>query len=91
MLRFSSLQFTFQRQEGHSEGSDLRQGFCHPNCTVSTFKGTKQLSVSVCDVLVGCLNSNKRIIPVFWTIEVMHFDSRKNNMSTLNNERLAKI
>ena len=65
--------------------------FCHPNCPVSTFKGTKQLSVSVCDVLVGCLNSNKRIIPVFWTIEVMHFDSRKNNMSTLNNERLAKI
>ena len=25
--RFSSLQFTFERQEGRPEGSDLRQGF----------------------------------------------------------------
>ena len=27
VLRFSSLLFTFERQEGRPEGSDLRQGF----------------------------------------------------------------
>ena len=27
VLRFSSLKFTFEMQEGHPEGSDLRQAF----------------------------------------------------------------
>ena len=61
VLRFSSLQFTFGRQEaGASRGKRFTaKFFATKNCTASTFKDTKYLSLSVCDVLVECLNSNK--------------------------------
>ena len=80
----------FERQEGRPEVSDLRQGFL-PLKIVQTLRLKARSSFLYPYLLVGCLNSNKWIIPVFRTIEVMHFDLRENNMSALNYERLAKL
>ena len=80
----------FERPEGRPEGSDLRQGFL-PLKIIQPLRLKARSSFLYPYVLVGCLNSNKWIIPVFRTIEVMHFDLRENHMSALNYERLAKI
>ena len=86
-------QFTFERQEGRPEGSDLRQGFL-PLKIVQPLR-LKARSSSLYPSAMCLLNFWTRINNLFLFfgpgIEVMHFDSRKNNMSALNNERLAKI
>ena len=60
--------FTFERQEGLPAVSDLRQGFLPPKIVQPH---VLRLSLSVCDALVGLLNSNKLIIPVFRAIKVI--------------------
>ena len=90
---FSTIRFTFERQEGRPEGSDLRQGFL-PLKIVQPLR-LKARSSSLYPSAMCLLNVWTRINKLFLFfgpgIEVMHFDSRKNNMSALNNERFAKI
>ena len=60
------LEFTFERQEGLSAVSDLRQGFfCLQKLYSLTFKGTNQLSIPTCDVLLRFLISKQWITCVF--------------------------
>ena len=86
------LEFTFERQEGLSAISDLRQGFFYLQKLCSlTFKGTSQLSISTCDVLLRFLISKQWIIYVFGRKKNKELRISKNNMAALNNERLGKI
>ena len=89
VLRFSSLQFTFKRQEGRPAGSDLRQGFL-PLKIVQPLR-LKARSSFLYPSAMCLLDVWNRINELSLLLEVMHFDSRKNNMSALNNEHLAKI
>ena len=89
VLRFSSLLFTFERQEGRPEGSDLRQGFL-PLKIVQPLR-LKARSSFLYPSAMCLLDVWTRINELSLLLEVMHFDSRKNNMSALNNEHLVKI
>ena len=72
------LEFMFERQEGLSAVSDLRQGFFYLQKLCSlTFKGTSQLSISTCDVLLRFLISKQWIIYVFGRKKTKNFEFRK--------------
>ena len=85
----SVRQFTFERQEGRPEGSDLRQGFLPPKI-VQPLR-LKARSSFLYPSAMCLLDVWTRINELSLLLEVMHFDSRKNNMSALNNEHLVKI
>ena len=83
------LEFTFEWQEGLSAVSDLWQGvfFVSKNCTALRLKARISF-LYTCDVL---LRFWPRSNGLFWAKKAKHFEFTKNNMATLNNERLAKI
>ena len=79
----------FERPEGRPEGSDLRQGFL-PLKIVQPLR-LKERSSFLYPSAMCLLDVWTRINELSLLLEVMHFDSRKNNMSALNNEHLVKI
>ena len=84
------LEFTFERQEGLSAVSDLRQGFffASKNCTASRLK----VQISFLYLPVMCYLdfwSRSNELVVFLGEENKNFEFTKNNMAALNNERLA--
>ena len=88
--RVCRLEFTFERQEGLSAVSDLRQGFffVSKNCTALRLKAR----ISFLYPPVMCYSDFwPRSNGLFWAKKAKHFEFTKNNMVTLNNERLAKI
>ena len=77
-------------QEGHPEGSDLRQAFL-PLKIVQPLR-FKARSSLLYPSAMRLLDVWTRINELSLLLEVMHLDSRKNNMSAaLNNEHLVKI
>ena len=88
--RVCRLEFTFEWQEGLSAVSDLWQGFffVSKNCTALRLKAR----ISFLYPPVMCyLDFWPRSNGLFWAKKAKHFEFTKNNMATLNNERLAKI
>ena len=83
------LEFTFERQEGLSAISDLRQGFfASKNCTASRLKvQISFLYLPVMCYLVFLSRSNELVM--FLGEKNKNFEFTKNNKAALNNERLA--
>ena len=83
------LEFTFERQEGLSAISDLRQGFfASKNCTASRLKERISfLYLPVMCYLVFWSRSNEFVMLL--GEKNKNFEFTKNNMTALNNERLA--
>ena len=87
--RVCRLEFTFERQEGLSAISDLRQGFfASKNCTAWRLK----VQISFLYLPVMCYLdfwSRSNELVVFLGEENKNFEFTKNKMAALNNERLA--